>query len=157
MTSANQQIIAAYEDAGLEPDIIAEQFGWEIEAVKAILMSGSKKFYDLVTGSNQTPNPALPAGDTPDKEKPLFDDYEVRRAKEAIAGLVTSSEDDHIRLMASKFVINEAKGRHDVKSLAHTNINISIINDRMKAAKEAQKKAIEVASQIVHSNNLQPA
>lgn len=157
MTSANQQIIAAYEDAGLEPDIIAEQFGWEIEAVKAILMSGSKKFYDLVTGQNQTPNPALPAGDTQQKEKPLFDDYEVRRAKEAIAGLVTSSEDDHIRLMASKFVINEAKGRHDVKSLGGVQINISVINDRMKAAKEAQKKAIEVASQIVRNDNLQPA
>lgn len=152
MTSANIQIVAAYEQAGLSPQDISEQFGWEVEAVKAVLMSCSPKFYKLVVAqqkATEDPSPKIAS-----EEAPLFNAQEVDEAKRAIANLVTSTEDDHIKLMASKFVINEAKGRHDVKTLKHATFNISLINERMLKAKQVQQEAIEMDAQIV---SMQPA
>lgn len=152
MSSGNIQIVAAYEQAGLAPEDIAEQFGWEVEAVKAVLMSCSKVFYARVVAQEKTTED--PSPNIANEEAPLFNSQEVDEAKRAIAMLVTSTEDDHIKLMASKFVINEAKGRHDVKTLKHATFNISLINDRMLKAKQVQAKAIEISSKILEA---QPA
>lgn len=121
MDTSSEQIIALYEQ-GMNPELIAEQLNYEVEAVKLAIVS-------------KAPEKAR-AEDT------LFEDDRFKHAV-AVMGSLLDVEDPNLQYRASKFIINENKGRHDIgKDLKALNIvNFNIINERLARAREITERA----------------
>ena len=139
MAPANQQIVTAYEECGMSPEEIAVDMGFEVEAVKMILLSHSQAFSDkALTKANEAMHAeTVEAADS----QPLFGDNEMRIAKATIKELCVSSEIDAVRFKAAEFIINEAKGRNDLKALKDTKFNVVMISETMSRARQAIERA----------------
>ena len=123
----SEAIKALYENEALSPDQISEALEMPIESIKVSLLQNSPKFrQDIKLPSN-------------DKD---FTDDELETAKIAIARCM-NAEDEHLAFKAAKFVFNERKGRHNIKSLVkNVNLNINLINAQMQNARAAKERAI---------------
>jgi len=135
MDLANQQVITAFEQEGLMPEDIATDLGWEVEAVKAILLQGSKKFQQLALSKN---------GDTGELElanEQVFGRGDMELAKGTIKQLMVTSDIDSVRFKCAEFVINEVKGRNDLKALKENKFNIVMISETMAKARQAMRDA----------------
>ena len=120
--------IARLYDSGLTVEEIQGQFEeYSLEAIKISLAAHSAKFRRDVKKGDET-----------------FDENIVDAAKAAMGRLVFS-QDENMVYKASKFVINEAKGRHDEINVkgANAGININVINLELRKAREGidRKKA----------------
>lgn len=136
MTGQETAIVTLFEEAGLEPAEIAEQLSLETESVKFCLSVHSKLFRSQAfkpNGNNQNKGSSL--------DTSVFSEEEFKNAAQTLSSLVYS-DDDHVRFRASKFVLDESKGRHATKSnIGKVNINIAVFNDQLKRAREAKEKA----------------
>ena len=148
MAPANTQIVTAFEEAGMTPEEISQELGYDLSAVKYALMTGSPKFCDAsMTRANEAD------GEVTIKTintQPTFDDHDMRMAKSVIKELMETSEVDVVRLRAAVFVIDEAKGRNDLKALQNTGFNVTEVQKVMARAREAmnrtrQQHTIELA------------
>lgn len=117
----NKQIVLAYEEGKLSVKEIAEQFQIEEESVRIALAADSGEFRKEL------------------KKDKTFTEETLDNAVQVMSTLLFS-EHDHVKLKASKFIINEHKGRHDVKNLKTLSINVNLINTQMRRAKEALQK-----------------
>jgi len=147
LTAANQQILTAYEDCGMTPEQIAEDFNYELQAVKMILLAHSQAFSDKqLTKDNKREDSS---------NDNLFSDTDLQLAKNTIKELASSAEIEAVKFRAAEFIINEKKGRNDVKNLRDMSngINITIISETMSRAREAMAKAKQRAIEMkeVHS------
>lgn len=153
MAPANQQILVAYDECDLTPEEIAREYGYEVEAVKMILLNGSRKFSDkALTEANErdaaesgTDNavPIRYGGDT-------FTQSDYKMACATMVNLL-DSEIDAVKYRAAEFVIDECKGRRDLKALKDAGgFNITVVNETMARARaaiqRAKGKAIEVTA-----------
>lgn len=122
----NAQIVSAYDNSDISVDELAQAFDLEIGAVKMALNSGSKKFRENLKTSEE-----------------YFDKTDVDFARETMVGLM-QCEIDAVRFKSAKYILDEKKGRNDVKELAHTNINVNLINIQMQRAIDAANKAKQI-------------
>lgn len=130
------QIVALFEEEHLKPDEIAQCMSMEEEAVKIALASNSREYNKLAK-----------------KNDAFFSNTDMENARMVMSGLLFS-EHPILQYRAAKFVINENKGRHDVQQIRGLNINVNILNEQMKKAKEALKsgreKVIDIPSEVKH-------
>lgn len=137
MIASSEQIVTLYEDLGVKPPEIAEALECELGAVELVLAQSSAKYRAskaiAQTGSNS--NKAI--GQTR-----LFDDEQAAEAARVLLQQMQYSEDEHIRQKAARFVIDEVKGRNDVKNIRHLTLNVNSINDQMRRAREAKAEAM---------------
>ncbi len=153
MPPGNWQVITAYEQDDLTPEEIASEYGYETETVKMILLNGSKKFYaqvsaeqgavDSDTESGGVSVPIKFTGDT-------FTQSDYNIACRTMVNLL-DSEIDAVKYRAAEFVIDECKGRRDLKALKDAGgFNITVVNETMARARaaiqRAKGKAIEVTA-----------
>lgn len=132
----------------MSPEEIAAEFNYELEAVKMILLSGSSKFSDkALTEANERDAAEAKgnayAGDT-------FTPADYNAACRTMTGLL-DSEIDAVRYRAAEFVIDECKGRRDLKALKDAGgFNITIVNETMARARAAiarsKQKAVDISA-----------
>lgn len=122
MTAANMQIVTAYEVNGLTPEQIADLEGYDVGAVKSVLMQFSSAYRKAVKKG----------------EEDGFSEDEEMRARQVIAQLAQYAEDDNLRFRASKYIRDDKKGRLDVvKKQKGLNINVLMINAEIQKATQA--------------------
>lgn len=130
----NQQIISLYETNNIAVQDIAENFELDIDMVKLALMSGSSKYRKLVKSKDET-----------------FDNDTVDYAKQVMTDLL-DCEVENVKYRAARYVIDESKGRNDIKHIQNSNINVNlIISQQMQRAFEAANNAMKPTNSL--SNN----
>lgn len=145
MDPADIQIQVAYRELKLTPEQIASDFGYELAAVK---LSLAKTCPEIVETKRVVPEFGMTAVKV---EEPLFTGDHLKLARDTILNLAAESDVDAVKLKAAIFVINEAKGRNDVKALvdATAGSNVALINDIMQRAREAMNRTRAKASSKV--------
>lgn len=137
ITPASQSILEAYETLGLSVSDISEQNGLEPDSVKAVLYQFSRKYRDSLKDTI-----SASCKENKDYLKESFGRDSYSAAKEAIAGLLYTADCDAVRFRAAKFVIDEEKGRNDMKALQGVNINVGLINEQILKARAARTRAL---------------
>ncbi len=133
-SSGDIQIVTMYEELGFSPEEIAEDLDYDIVAVKSSLISHSKKYASLFTTKDVlTPEQA-------EANKELFTDDDMRVAANVMKDLATGAEAENVKFRAAEFIINERKGRNDIKALKETQVNIVMFNEQIARAKAVQEK-----------------
>jgi len=143
-----QQAIALFEGFNLGPEVIAEQLNLDEVTVKTILLQYSKVYRK----QNRTPADDEETEEQKKEKNIKFSSSELEYAHRAMVDLI-DSEDEHIKFKASRFVIDEKRGRHDVDArraselaLQGATVNVLVIDNTMRKAREALKLAREGAS-----------
>jgi hypothetical protein len=122
---SNTQIIALYDsNTDLTVDAIAAAFGKEVEAIKMVLLAGSVRYQSEV---RQNPD--------------LFTSEDELIARDTIKRLC-HSEIDGVALKAATTLIDERKGRRNVKHQAKAvgSININVFNNYLQKGRERLKE-----------------
>lgn len=131
MTAANEQIVAAFEDSGMSPEDIATSLGFDILAVKAVLLQNCPSYRKSAK-----------------KDDALqFTENEAEEMKGIILNIARYEEDDqNLKFKAAKFILEDKKGRLDIgKQMNTLNINVLDFNEQMKRALEAERRTLSVA------------
>lgn len=135
MTNELQQVCSVYDRGQLTVDQVAEVFSMDPVAVKSALLSGSSRY--------RAENRSLGRND----KTTNFSPSETQLARDAMVRLL-HSDDEHVVLKASKYVIDDSSGRLDERNRGKLTINVAVFNqalDRARKAKEAGLlKAINV-------------
>lgn len=135
MTAANSQIITAYDELKMTEEQISEELGYDLAAVKMILLKHSADYGDKSMSK-------FTSKESEAESAPMFSADEVQLAKDSIVTLARESEMENVRLKASEFIINEYKGRNDpIKNLSEGNFNVLIISEHMSRARAAMARA----------------
>jgi len=138
MTSANREIVVAFEENGLTPEQIAGEFDYELAAVKGILFSCS----------------SLYRGEAKNDKTYEFTDSEYQDCKDVILSYARHGEENPaLQVKCALFIVQDKKGYLDPRrALPQLNINVLDFNSQMKKAIEAEKrtraKAIEITSEV---------
>jgi hypothetical protein len=142
----NVAIVKLYEEDNLPVEDIALAYGLTKEQVELALAQGSVKFRAAVK-----------------KDPTLFSDSTFNIAAQTMEQALYAEHPDgtidyNTRVRAAKFIINEHKGRHDIKAVQGLNINVSNFNVQLKNAMEAlvkgKQKVIDIpaeAKQLIES------
>ena len=141
ITASDVEIKTRYEDLSMSVTDIAEDMGLEQDAVRLSLTGNSAAYRNTLRRG---------AGE----ERALFNDMILKRAAATMEQLMDSPEES-VRFRASKFVIDEIKGRNDaaVRGLAATQnlgIGVQALNEALRAARmsiaRVREGAIDVSS-----------
>lgn len=128
MTAGNQSIVTAFEELGMTPEQIAEQEGYDIVSIKSILMQNSSLY-----------RKACKVEDSLD-----FTDEEAQMAKSVLVNLARYSEDENLQMRAATFIIQDKKGRLDLKNqMTGMNVNVALFDSQLVRALEAVARAKE--------------
>lgn len=145
MSSIDQQIKTSFEDLGLTPEEISEQTGYDLLAIKTILLNISGAYRkackkDVALGLNKV---------------------ETEEMKTIMLNIARYEEDDQtLKFKAAQFLYNEGRGRNEVKPITTTTINFNNViafNEQMKkalAARERTLKQIDVTSTVVEQEKV---
>ncbi len=137
MAPANQQIVTAYEECGMSPEDIAQDLGFELSAVKMILLQHSQAFSDAaLTRANDAETGKTVVVFNED----VFSKSDFAAATATMARLL-DAEVESVRFKAAEYIINEVKGRNDVKALVSNNFNLVMVSETMRKAREAMNRA----------------
>ena len=130
----SESIKALYENEGLTPEEISEALeDISVPAVKVALLQNSAKYRTDIK--------------VPENDKD-FSDNELEEAKVAIARCM-NAEDPHLAFKAAKFVFNERKGRHNVRSLMkNVTLNVTMLNQQMQNARAAKERAAKKITEL---------
>lgn len=136
MSSDNIQIVHAYENLGLSPEEIARELDLEVPAVKAVLRSHSGSYRLQLKDHRE-----------------LFTAEDEELAAGVLRELMVESEEDSIRLKSAQYILDVKSGRLSSPAINNnTQVNITVINERMKNAREALRlaraKVINVPSNV---------
>lgn len=119
----------------MTPEQICEDTGYEISAVKAVLLQFSKVYRHIVKEESA-------------KDEHITDD-ELVEAYDAVKEVMRYAENEGVKLKAACRLIDERKGRLDmVDTLRSTSINITIFNQQILAAREAKDKAMRILQEV---------
>lgn len=125
MNAANQQIVAAYEsDPNITFETLCQAFpDYDPDAIKIVLLTNSPKYQAL--------------------EKKAEDDQYFNKsvADMAVATMASLLSDEKHAFRAAKYILDDRKGRHDLRALKNINITQINVADRMKKAKAALDKS----------------
>lgn len=146
MTDGNAQIVAAYEVCNLTPEEISREYGYDLTAVKMVLTQCSRQFVNQFCGRD--------ASKEEDKEADaLFTKEDMRNAADVYRTLSREAESEVVRLKASEFIINERKGRNDVKVIQNApKVNIVMINEQIIRAREMVMRDRERVAALKSAN-----
>lgn len=131
------QILTAYEKLKMSPAEIANDMNLDEVAVKTVLLQFSGDF-------NDNNDLAVAKG-----EEPLFSKFDATAAAVGIKQLADSSEVDAVKLKANMYIIDEYKGRNDMRALKENKFNITVINEAVKRARIAMDRAKSGASKTI--------
>ena len=134
MSSSDQQIKTSFEELGLTPEQIADETGYDVLAIKTILLQCSSAYRKLV---KREPD----KGYTPDQAE------EMQHIMLDIARY--EDEDQHLKFKAAKYLHEEFKGRNDINKQVQ-NIHITAINfnEQMKKALQARERTIKTINEV---------
>lgn len=136
MTVTNTQIVTLYEKSGLSITELAETFNMEEETIKLALVGGSAVYREQLKS-----------------DPSLFNDHDLQSAVITMSSLLTA-EQENVKFRAAKFIINEKLGRHNsLKNVQKLNINVNLIADQMKRAKEAASQTVNKPIDIEGKEN----
>lgn len=142
MTAANSEIKTMYEDLGMTPEEIADDRGYDVSAVKAILMSCSGVYREVLK---------TPEGKTQDITEEQFDQINA-----AYVNLALYSEVDSVRARCLKNLRDEYRGRlknpNAIKSL---NLNIVQLNGQLARSREVKELAAARVQELMNKNKKQ--
>lgn len=126
-------IVKQYEEhnMGVE-DICGENGELEPTSVKAVLVQYSAKYRaDIKDGQ------LAPEDD--------FSEDEAVMARQAIAQVMMTTDDDYLKLRAAQYIRNDKKGRLDsVNGLKNLNINVMAFNENMRKVQEARERTLKM-------------
>jgi hypothetical protein len=138
-TAIDEKIKALYENESLSPDVIAQEEGLSLVAVKSKLMQISS-LYRKACGAESL-----------EKDELNFSDSELREVNEIImdtaraATTIDGQVDWKTRLDAAKYVRDDKKGRKEVRSIvAGNSFNILSINEQLSQVSDRTKKIKEL-------------
>ena len=136
MTAMSNEVVALYEDSGLAPEAIAEDLGFEVEAVKAILLQNSKVYRELVKLSR-----TCDVDGEESKIQKLITDDELDEMLQVVKDLARYSELDGVRLKAAQRIIDEKSRRLDpVKEIKGAQFNLIQFNQTLLQNRRAKEK-----------------
>ncbi len=125
MNLSNDQIVALYDKSGISVDKIAELFELPQDVIIMALAGKSSKFREDY------------------KDDECIFPKDTQKLAAAVMSECLHEQDANIRIRAAKFIINEAKGRHDVSNFKNLNVNVNILNDHYSKAMAAIQKSKE--------------
>lgn len=130
MPPSNTQIVTAFESLGLQPEEIAGEFGYELLAVKSILMQCSSLYRKA-------------CGKEPEDESALnFSNDELKMANDVIVTTAQYAEDQNLKLKAAIYIRNDKKGRLEVvKEMPSIKVSVVQFNMDLKKALESKERA----------------
>lgn len=142
LSSVNTQIKTDYE-AGSSVQDIAEEQGFEVMAVKAILLQTSKKYRaDCRTECGMAEEELEDPKDFTDEELVLANG--IIKEVALCAQLPDGSPDYRTRLMAATYIRDDKKGRKEAKAMIqHNTNNIFTINDAIAKARVSASERIQ--------------
>lgn len=130
MTAANQQIVTAFEETGMTPEEISQELGYELAAIKSILMQSSSVYRKICRKDEDA--------DT------NFTEEEHTMARQVIANAARYSEDENLKFRAACYIRDDKKGRLDtIKANTGLNINVVMFNEQIAKARKAKDRALE--------------
>lgn len=139
MTFELEQIRSLYE-SGVTPELIAEDRGLDLLAVKAGLMQCSRQ-YRIDIGTDTVDADGKP------KRQLDFTEDDLEMANQGIRKLALCAEDETLKFKALTYIRDDKKGRKEVvKALGGSQINILQINNMLKSAREGANKAKQLLS-----------
>jgi len=126
-STAESQIVAAYEEYDMQPDEIAEMLKWDVKTVRIALAKSSPKFQNELRGEKVED----------------ISDVEYKQILNGYKQLALYSEVDSVRERASKTLIGMKKGWEAFTAPdAGKAINIVQINNNIKIAREEARKIL---------------
>ncbi len=141
MSTSNQYVVASYAQ-GITPEEIAEDTGWELEAVKMALLQDSPLYRERAL-AGRGDNLAL-------ADEAVFSKRDLTMAKNTIKQLCQESEIDSVKFKAAEFIVNEYKGRNDLRMLKNSGFSIVMVSESMSRAREAMHRdKIKSAKRVV--------
>jgi len=143
MTAGNLQIVHLFENLQLSPEEIASNLELELGAVLLSLSAESSKYRREMAVEQKSKGEIVKEEDVQ-----LFNTADVSDAAAVIANLMRDSEDEHVRMRAAKFVVNEGKGRNDTKAVKNLNVSVNYINEQMQRARAAKDRAKETVIDV---------
>ena len=130
-SGSNTQIIALYDSTpDISVDAIALGFGLDVEAVKMVLLSGSQRYKKEV------------------QEKPETFTAQDEDIARATLRELCYAENEGVRAKVALAIIDERKGRRDVKHAAKTvgTVNINVFNQFLQQGRERLKQVKEAVA-----------
>ena|ERR1044071_1472383 len=129
------EIVASFETLGMSVEQIADDTGFDIAAVKAVLLQNSSLYRKEAKKDDNL----------------QFTEDEAAECKKIIFNLARHSEDEYMQFKAARYVIDSKAGRLDIgKNLQQINFNAIDFNIQMtkamKAARATEEKAIEITN-----------
>jgi hypothetical protein len=138
MTINNEQIKQMYEELDMSPEEIATSEGYEIEAVKAALIAVSSQYRGALSNGVNTSSKHPHEYISDEEERTLFDAYKW---------IALNGEQEGVRAKVIRDLIAEKRGRNDIaKVVKGTQVNVVLINDSIRKAREAIKRIKDLSS-----------
>lgn len=125
MNATLTKIKTCFEDLGMSIEEIAQDEELELGAVKAALMQCSPRYRN----------------EAKEKVDLGFSEQDQLVAKQMIAEIAATAEDDHTRLRAAQYIRNDAKGRLDLGAKNTPQINVLIFNEALARAQKQMRAA----------------
>lgn len=157
MTAIDTQILGMYEDLGMTVDQIADETGFDPEAIKMSLLGSSASFSKMVrqsSGHPQNPNgnKVLDMGAQEDDSVlyPIFTQRDEDVAKRVLVDLMKGGELEIVRASCAKTVLKlnqEERASKRATILGKAGLSISLIQAKLDSAKRASRSIdIEISS-----------
>ena len=148
MTAAHTQIKTAFEVNGMSPEEISVDLGFDLGAVKSILLQCSSDYRKAFDKNGEGLD---------------FSDEDLRIANRIILEAATSASDSdgnpdyRCRSQNAQYIRDDKKGRKELKKvMAGNTFNIFALNEQFKEAREAMSKnmgmVIEAPRALVRSS-----
>jgi uncharacterized protein YabN with tetrapyrrole methylase and pyrophosphatase domain len=135
MTAQDTSIVEMYDSEGLSIEQIAEDTGYDVLAVKARLLQCSRKYRD-----EQTVKGAIQQDVTDEEYKELLMMYKnIARDTDV---------DPATRTRIIRDLMDEYKGRKEVKLQSGPQISINVINTEMQKIKDARQRTMGLLNNI---------
>lgn len=145
LTPDNTQIVLCFEKHQMSPEQISEDLGYDLGVVKQILLQCSQAYYKMLFGSSK---------DSIVADENLFSKDDAIQAAQRIKGLAESAELETVKFRANQHIIDEYKGRNDIKALANQSFTATMLNDIMNKAREAMRRAESKAIELRQNSTL---
>jgi hypothetical protein len=121
----NEQLVTLYdENPDVTVEMLSDNFGYELEAVKLALAGSSTRYRKELR-----------------KDDTIFTDEEFDMAKRGMVELAKRAEVEAVKFRALKFVIDEHMGRNKTESAKGAINNINIVNVHVQKARQALAKS----------------
>lgn len=135
MLAANTEMVVAYEELGMSPEEIASEYGYELSAIKAVLLAYSKKYK---MGSMDRLKEGV-------KSLEDITDDEFDQINRAYINLALYGENETVREKALRTLRDEKRGRLPTQipqqsaALKTIQVNILQLNESVKEAKRLKE------------------